>query len=201
MGSLDQSGTANSRTRLRFRLLGPVQVVIDDRPVPLGGTGMRGLVAMLLLEPNQVVSLDRIVDVLWSHEPPESARTMVQGYVSRLRQRLAAADPSGSVRIVTNPPGYQLLVDESLIDVTMVRKLVADSWGAPAVRRAELLRAAQSLWRGSELADIGGRVPAPELAELRLAVLEGRIEADLELGRHNEVIGELTQLVEEQPFR
>jgi DNA-binding SARP family transcriptional activator len=201
MGSPDRSGAGYAPTRLRFCLLGPVQVLLEERPVPLGGTGMRGLLAMLLLEPNQVVSLDRIVDVLWAHEPPESARTMVQGYVSRLRQRLTAADPTGSVRIMTNPPGYQLLVDESLIDVTMARKLVAESWGAPAVRRAELLRAAQALWRGSELADIGGRVPAPELAELRLAVLEGRIEADLELGRHNEVIGELTQLVEEHPFR
>src|SRR6266540_5429882 len=202
MGTPDNpSGSAPPHIRLRFRLLGPVQVLLDDRPVPLGGTGMRGLLAMLLLEANQVVSLDRIVDVLWAHEPPESARTMVQGYVSRLRQRLATVDPSGLVRIVTNPPGYQLLVDEQLIDVTVARKLVADAWGAPAVRRAELLRRAQLLWRGPELADIGGRVPAPELSELRLTVLEGRVDADLALGRHNEVIGELTQLVEEHPFR
>ncbi|HEV2780719.1 MAG TPA: BTAD domain-containing putative transcriptional regulator [Actinophytocola sp.] len=197
----ETSGQPRVPSRLRFRLLGPVQVVLDDRPVPLGGSGMRGLLAMLLLEPNQVVPLDRIVDTLWAHEPPESARTMVQGYVSRLRQRLVTVDPTGQVRIVTNPPGYQLLVDENLIDVSVARKLVAEAWGAPAVRRAELLRTAQALWRGPELADIGGRVPAPELAELRLAVLEGRIEADLELGRHNEVIGELTQLVEEHPFR
>ena len=195
------TGSGSAHSRLRFRLLGPVQVLLDDRPVPLGGTGIRGLLAMLLLDANQVVSLDRIVDTLWAHEPPESARTMVQGYVSQLRQRLASADPSGSARIVTNPPGYQLLVNEQLIDVTIARQLVAESWGAPAVRRAELLRDAQALWRGQALADIGGRVQAPELAELRLSVLESRIEADLELGRHNEVIGELTQLVEEQPFR
>ncbi|HEU5471742.1 MAG TPA: BTAD domain-containing putative transcriptional regulator [Actinophytocola sp.] len=201
MGTPETSGTTRARGGLRFRLLGPVQVLVDDRPVPLGGSGARGLLAMLLLEPNQVVGLDRIVDVLWAHEPPESARTMVQGYVSRLRQRLASVDPSGQVRIVTNPPGYQLLIDEQLIDVTVARQLVADAWGAPAVRRAELLRAAQNLWRGPALADIGGRVRAPELAELRLTVLEGRIEADLELGRHNEVIGELTGLVEEHPFR
>ncbi|HEU5109659.1 MAG TPA: BTAD domain-containing putative transcriptional regulator, partial [Micromonosporaceae bacterium] len=201
MATPETSGTTRAPVVLRFRLLGPVQVLVNDRPVPLGGSGARGLLAMLLLEPNQVVALDRIVDVLWAHEPPESARTMVQGYVSRLRQRLATVDPTGLVRIVTNPPGYQLLVDEQLIDVTVARKLLTDSWGAPAVRRAELLRVAQTLWRGPALADIGGRVRAPELAELRLSVLEGRIEADLELGRHNEVIGELTQLVEEHPFR
>src|SRR5262245_53672556 len=129
MGSPDTSGRPPSPPLLRFRLLGPVQVLVDDRAVPLGGSGMRGLLAMLLLEPNQVVSLDRIVDTLWAHEPPESARTMVQGYVSRLRQRLAEVDPTGLVRIVTNPPGYQLLVDELMIDVTMARKYVSESWG------------------------------------------------------------------------
>src|ERR687888_2341371 len=103
MGTPDNpSGSAPPHTRLRFRLLGPVQVLLDDRPVPLGGTGMRGLLAMLLLEPNQVVSLDRIVDVLWAHEPPESARTMVQGYVSRLRQRLSEAGVAAY--IATTPP-------------------------------------------------------------------------------------------------
>lgn len=188
-------------TGLRLCLLGPVQILVDDRPVPLGGPGIRGLLAMLLLEPNQVVSLDRIVDVLWAHEPPASARTMVQGYVSRLRQRLAFADPSGWVRIVTNPPGYQLVVDEDLIDVTIARRLLAQARDEPVARRAELLRAAQNLWRGPELADVGERVPAPALAELRLAVLEAKVDADLELGRHDQVIGELTELVREHPFR
>src|ERR687888_2643704 len=102
MGSPEVSGPMRAPTRLRFRLLGPVQVLLDDRPVPLGGSGMRGLLAMLLLEPNQVVPLDRIVDVLWAHEPPESARTMVQGYVSRLRQRLSEAGVAAY--IATTPP-------------------------------------------------------------------------------------------------
>lgn len=186
---------------LRFCLLGPVQVLVDDRSVPIGGPGMRGVLAMLLLEPNQVVPLDRMVDVLWAHEPPSSARTMVQGYVSRLRQRLGEVDSSGSVRIVTNPPGYRLVVDESLIDVTLARTLLTGVRGVPAARRAELLREAQALWRGPALADLGGRVTAPELTELRLAVLEARFDANLELGLHHEVIGELTQLVSEQPFR
>ena len=189
---------------LRFCLLGPVQVLVDGRTVPIGGPGPRGVLAMLLLEPNQVVPLDRIVDVLWSHEPPSSARTMVQGYVSRLRQRLAEVDTGGppeDVRIATTPPGYRLEVDEALIDVTVARSLLAEARGTAAVRRAELLRQAQALWRGNELADLGGRLTAPELTELRLAVLEARFDADLELGRHHEIIGELAPLVDEQPFR
>jgi DNA-binding SARP family transcriptional activator len=189
----------------RFSLLGPVQMVVRiggvDRQVPLGGTGMRAVLAMLLLEPNQVVPLDRIVDVLWAHEPPASARTMVQGYVSRLRQRLAESGASGSAHIVTTPPGYRLVVDESLIDVTTARAKLAEARELPAARRAELLREAHALWRGPALADLGGRVSAPELTELRLAILESRFDAELELGRHHEIIGELTQLIDAQPFR
>lgn len=186
---------------LRFRLLGPVQALVDDRPMRLGGPGVHGLLAMLLLEPNQVVALDRIVDVLWSHEPPATARTIVQGYVSRLRQRLAEVQPPGVARIMTIPPGYQLVVDASRIDVSVVRSLVARARGQSAARRAELLREAQSLWRGPELAGIDGRVRAPELTELRLSVMESRIDAELELGEHDDVIAELTALVDLHPFR
>jgi DNA-binding SARP family transcriptional activator len=201
------SRAAAKATGPRFCLLGPVQVLVHGRNVPIGGAGMRGVLAMLLLEPNQVVPLDRIVDVLWAHEPPSSARTMVQGYVSRLRRRLAAVDGTDAgaaadeVRIATAPPGYRLEVDEALIDVTIARTLLAEARGAPTTRRAELLRQAQALWRGTELADLGGRLTAPELTELRLAVLEARFDADLELGRHHEIIGELTLLADEQPFR
>ncbi|MPZ82021.1 MAG: SARP family transcriptional regulator [Actinophytocola sp.] len=204
MADPNGSRAAATVAGLRFCLLGPVQVLVHGRTVPIGGPGMRGVLAMLLLEPNQVVPLDRMVDVLWAHEPPASARTMVQGYVSRLRQRLGAVDeggPDGAVRIATAPPGYRLEVDEALIDVTVARTLLAEARGTPAVRRAGLLRDAQALWHGTELADLGGRLSAPELTELRLAVLEARFDADLELGRHHEIIGELTQLVDEQPFR
>ncbi len=203
MADRDAPRTADGRPR--FCLLGPVQVYVragaTERAMPLGGAGMRGVLAMLLLEPNQVVPLDRIVDVLWSHEPPASARTMVQGYVSRLRQRLAEVDPTGSARIVTTPPGYRLLIDDKLIDVTVARALLAEARGLPAERRAELLQDANALWRGPALADLAGRVSAPELTELRLAILEARFDAKLELGRHHEIIGELTQLIDAQPFR
>jgi DNA-binding SARP family transcriptional activator len=204
----DDTGAPAAATAagLRFCLLGPVQVLVDGRTVPIGGPGTRSVLAMLLLEPNQVVPIDRMVDVLWAHEPPSSARTMVQGYVSRLRRRLAAISAEAGartdeVRIATTPPGYRLDVDEALIDVTIARSLLAQARGTPPVRRAELLRQARALWRGTELADLGGRLSAPELTELRLVVLEARFDADLELGSHHEVIGELTQLVDEQPFR
>ncbi len=198
----DQNGSRSAATiaGLRFCLLGPVQVLVHGDEVPVGGPAARAVLAMLLLEPNQVVPVDRIVDVLWAHEPPASARTMVQGYVSRLRQRFAELR-AVDVRIATVPPGYRLDVDESLIDVTLARSLLAQARGTPPVRRADLLRQAQALWRGGELGDLGGRVRAPELTELRLAVLEARFDADLELGRHQEIIGELTHLVDEQPFR
>lgn len=185
----------------RFCLLGPVQMIVGERAVALGGAGMRGVLAMLLLEPNQVVPLDRMVDVLWAHEPPASSRTMVQGYVSRLRQRLAETGASASAYIVTTPPGYRLVVDESLIDVTVARGLLAKARGLPAARRAELLGEANALWRGPALADLAGRVSAPELTELRLAILEARFDARLEQGLHHEIIGELTRLIDAQPFR
>ena len=186
---------------VRFRLLGPIAVLIGEDPVQLGGPGTKAVLALLLLNANRVVPLDRMVDVLWAHEPPVTARTIVQGYISRLRKLLAEVDPWGTVLIETRSPGYQLAVDESRIDVSLAQRLLARSRGAPARRRAELLREAQRLWRGPALADIKDRVPAPELAELRLTVLEGRIDADLELGAHDELVGELAALVDEHPFR
>ncbi len=185
----------------RFCVLGPVCAQVGPRALVPGGPGLRGLLAMLLLEANQVVAVDKIMDVLWDHEPPPTARTIVQGYVSRLRRWLSTVDSSGRASIQTNGSGYRLVVDEALIDVALARDLLAESRHRPADERAELLARAQGLWRGPELSGIGGRVRAPELAELRLTVLEARIDADLELGRHDEVIGELAALVDTHPFR
>ncbi|WP_156757504.1 AfsR/SARP family transcriptional regulator [Actinokineospora pegani] len=188
-------------TKPVFCVLGPVGVVVGDRAVVPGGPGIGGLLAMLLLEPNQVVPVERIVDVLWDHEPPATARTIVQGYISRLRKWLSTVDAEGSTRIQTSGAGYRLAIDEAQIDVALAKRLLADSRGKPARVRAELLGRAQSLWRGPELSDIAGRVRAPELGELRLTIIEARLDADLELGRHDEVIGELVALVDTHPFR
>ncbi|MCE7009163.1 winged helix-turn-helix domain-containing protein [Kibdelosporangium philippinense] len=186
---------------VRFGVLGPVQAVVNGEPVALGGPGVRGLLAMLLLRPNEVVPVEDILDGLWGDDPPLTARTIVQNYVSRLRRQLRLVDPTGSVWIDTQLPGYQLIVDEDLIDVSRATWLLNRARHDHPVRRAEMLREALSLWRGPVLADVSPRINAPELEDLRFAVLEARIEADLELGRHAELIGELATFAEAYPFR
>lgn len=186
---------------LRFGVLGPVQAVVNGEPVALGGPGVRGLLAMLLLRPNEVVPVEDILDGLWGEDPPLTARTIVQNYVSRLRRQLRLVDPSGSVWIDTRLPGYQLIVDEDLIDVSRATSLLTRARHEHPVRRAEMLREALALWRGPVLADVSQRINAPELEDLRFAVLEARIEADLELGRHAELIGELSTFADTYPFR
>ncbi|TCO58050.1 AfsR/SARP family transcriptional regulator [Actinocrispum wychmicini] len=193
--------TGDGHAVVRFGVLGPVQAVVDGEPVPLGGPGVRGVLAMLLLRPNEVVPVEDILDGLWGDDPPLTARTIVQNYVSRLRRQLRLVDPTGSVWIDTRLPGYQLIVDEELIDVTQATILLARSRHEHPVRRAEMLRASLDLWRGPVLADVSPRISAPQLEALRLAVLEARIEADLELGRHAELVGELSTFAEAYPFR
>src|SRR5688572_28588726 len=102
---------ARNRTGLEFGVLGPLQVLADGRPLVLGRKGMRGLLAMLVLDANRVVPIDEIVDRVWADDPPATARTIVHGYVSKLRRMLEEADPSGSASILTSPPGYQLSID------------------------------------------------------------------------------------------
>ncbi|GAB3000896.1 AfsR/SARP family transcriptional regulator [Saccharothrix stipae] len=190
-----------SKSGLEFGVLGPLQVLADGRQLVIGRKGMRGLLAMLVLEANRVVPIDEIVDSLWADEPPATARTIVHGYVSRLRRMLEQADPAGSARILTTPPGYQLSVDPWRLDFHRARQLVSSARGKPAPIRAQLLRESLGLWRGQVLADVPGDPVTTDLEELRLAAVEERIEAELELGRHLELVGELRQLVNEYPFR
>nr|CTQ94547.1 FIG01039348: hypothetical protein [Kibdelosporangium sp. MJ126-NF4] len=178
-----------------------MQAVVNGEPVALGGPGVRGLLAMLLLRPNEVVPVEDILDGLWGEDPPLTARTIVQNYVSRLRRQLRLVDPTGSVWIDTQLPGYQLIVDEDLIDATRATGLLTRARHEHPVRRAEMLREALGLWRGPVLADVSPRISAPELDDLRFAVLEARVEADLDLGRHAELIGELATFAEAYPFR
>lgn len=190
-----------SRTGLEFGVLGPLQVLADGRQVQLGRRGVRALLAMLVVEANRPVSIDRIVDALWTDSPPATARTIVHGYVSRLRKVLDEADPGGSAVIRTTPTGYELTVDPWRLDLHRARQLVASSRGKPAAIRAGLLREALGLWRGPVLADVPGDPLTSDLEELRLSALEERIDAELDLGRHLELVGELRGLCTEHPFR
>jgi DNA-binding SARP family transcriptional activator len=177
---------------MEFRILGPLEVVGPDGPLPLGGTLQRAVLALLLTRANEVVSADRLIDELWSGDPPRTAANTVQYYVSQLRKLL------GSDRILTRPPGYTIRIDEGELDLERFERLVTSGDVAA-------LREALDLWRGPPLADFEyasfARTEIGRLEELRLAALEERIEADLALGRHAQLVGELEALVREHPLR
>jgi predicted ATPase/DNA-binding SARP family transcriptional activator len=187
----------------QFTLLGPLSVSRDGVPTAIGGQKPRALLAALLLEPNQVVSRDRLIDALWGEAPPDTARNTLQVYVSQLRKLL----PDGALD--TAPPGYRLVVDPETVDLFRFVRLcdegrsrLADGNAAGA---AETLRAALNLWRGAPLADLAwepfAHAEIARLEELRLAALEDRIDADLALGRHGQLVPELERLVVEEPLR
>ncbi|MEV6449323.1 BTAD domain-containing putative transcriptional regulator [Amycolatopsis sp. NPDC051716] len=181
----------------RLQLLGPVQLFHGDEPVPIGGPGVRGLLALLALRPGKVVGLDEIIDALWGHDPPATARTIVHGNVSHLRRILRDLD---GPRILTTPPGYRLDVEPDLIDVHRARTLLDRASLATPEAAAALLAEALALWQGPALGGVPDSLRAPELEDLRLAVHGARVDADLELGRHAELIVELSPIVRADPL-
>jgi DNA-binding SARP family transcriptional activator/tetratricopeptide (TPR) repeat protein len=174
---------------MRYGVLGPLQVSGDERLIEIAGRKQRALLAMLLLHANEVVSTDRLIDALWGEVPPGSAGNGLQVYVSHLRKLL------GRERLRTQPPGYVLVVAEGELDLDGFRRLAA----------AGRFHDALSLWRGRPLADFAfERFAQAEIARLeeeRLVCLEERIEADLGVGRHAGLVGELDALVGEHPLR
>ena len=183
---------------MEFRILGPLQVLDEGRELPLGGAKQRALLARLLLEPNRVVSRDRLIDELWAASPPDTAATALQVYVSQLRKAL------GRDRILTRPPGYLLQVGDGDLDLHRFERLVATAREEEPDQAARLLRDGLALWHGAPLAELGdgfARAERARLEEQRLAALELRIEAELALGRHTELVPELEGLVSEQPLR
>jgi DNA-binding SARP family transcriptional activator/tetratricopeptide (TPR) repeat protein len=184
---------------MEFRILGPLEAVDEGRPVELPRRLSRALLAYLLLHANEPVSSDRLIDELWGAGAPKTATASLQNYVSRLRKAL------GAETIQLEPAGYVLRVDPERFDLARFDRLVEEAQGAPAKQRAELLRAALSLWRGGPLEDLAFEEFAQEeialLAERRLAAIEARIEADLELGRGAELVDELEALIAEHPLR
>jgi DNA-binding SARP family transcriptional activator len=184
---------------LDIRVLGPLEVEGDSGRVTLGGQKQRALLGLLTLNVRRVVSTDRLLDELWGEHPPRTAATSLQNMVSQLRKTL------GHDRVDTCAPGYRLNAGPEETDLGRFDQLVRDARELRGEARATTLRTALALWRGPPLADFAYEAFAQgeirRLEELRLATLEERIEADLECGRHGELVGELEPLVESQPFR
>jgi DNA-binding SARP family transcriptional activator len=186
-----------------YRLLGPLEAAVDGREARLGGPKQRATLALLLCQPSTVVPASRLVDGLWGEDPPASAANLVQGYVSGLRKAL------GRDAIETRGGGYVIHVARDALDLQRFELLAHE--GSIALQRddatgaAALLSEALGLWRGPALADLEdepalGAVIA-RLEELRVLALERRVEAELALGRHVDVVAELDGLVEEHPLR
>ena len=192
---------------MEFRLLGPFDVWRDGAPLALGGRRQRAVLALLVMHAGAVVSTDRIVEEIWAGDPPPSAVRTIHSYVSRLRSILA--DESGRDLLVRRDPGYVLDVDRSSVDVARFERLVGDGLAAldrddPGTAEGDL-RAALGMWRGDALADFAyehfAAAESRRLEERRLEALELRIDADLMLGRHAQLIAELEALVDLHPLR
>ncbi|HEX4747559.1 MAG TPA: BTAD domain-containing putative transcriptional regulator, partial [Gaiellaceae bacterium] len=187
---------------LEVRLLGPLEASRAGAPIALGGPKPRTLLTVLALEPGRVVSVDRLVEALWPGEPPETAAHAVQVYVSQLRKALGPV-------IATRPPGYELELAPERVDIQRFTRLAQEGRAALAgddpVAAEGALRDALALWRGPALADFlyepFAQTEIARLEELRTVVLEERIDADLGLGRHAELVPELEALVQAQPLR
>jgi predicted ATPase/DNA-binding SARP family transcriptional activator len=191
----------------QFRILGPLEVLVDGVPLDLGGPRHRILLATLLVYAGKVVSADRMIEALWGETPPASAASMLHVRVSELRKALRPAGEAAD--ILTRGSGYVLRVDGDDIDAERFRRLVVTGRqvgsGGDHESASARLRDALSLWRGPALADVAdrpfARAEIARLDALRVQALEDRVEADLAVGRHEELVVELTGLVNEQPLR
>src|SRR4051812_21997429 len=190
---------------ITFRLLGALAVSTGGRELPLAGPAQKALLAFLLLNPNRPLSHDAVADALWGEQAGYSVKRL-QMAVTRLRKALR---PLGDDIVRTVTGGYLLAVEPGALDTEVFEQCVREGRAAldaadPA-RATEILRAADALWRGPALADVAFEAFAQDairrLDELRLGALEARVEADLALGRHAELVGELEPLVAAHPTR
>jgi DNA-binding SARP family transcriptional activator len=190
---------------VEYRLLGPLAVTVDGRPVPIGSGRLRSLLAALLLRAGDVVSVDELVDPLWSESPPVNPRRSMHTLIVRLRKVLGPA--AGDLQ--TRPLGYRLRVAAEAFDLD--RFLAGVAAGRQAERDGDLpgaadhYAAAVALWSGPPLADVPSdwlhRHEVPRLEELRLAALEHRFAVELRLGRHDTLIAQLRAEVSANPLR
>jgi DNA-binding SARP family transcriptional activator len=184
---------------MELRILGPVEVVVDGETVPLRRPQQRAVLAYLVLHRGQVVSTDRLIDVLWGERPPPNARAGLQNVIAQLRRLLGAA------AIVGRPPGYVLDVDAEETDVGRFARLVAEARATDDPReRGNRLRAALALWRGPPLDgpefDNVSQSELPPLLLDRLGAQQDLVDVELALGRHAESLGAIEALVAEHEF-
>ena len=188
---------------MQFNLLGPLEVLQDGCSIQVTGLNQRAILAYLLLHPNNAVAVSELVSAVWSDEAPPTARKMLQTSIARLRELLALADSPDQPSLVTRPPGYALLIDPQLIDLQVFHQLTSMGRAALADRRWEdavlPLRSACQLWRGPFLADlVESGISWPELTVIgsaRVAAFEDRMDAELAVGHHHEVLLELEAAV------
>src|SRR6266700_1874517 len=203
-------GVVTGADSMRFGILGPLAAERDGRPLDVGRYKQRALLIALLVEANDVVPVDRLLEWLWPGEHAPAAAATLHSYVSRLRRVLEPERAPRAVAslLVTRAPGYLLRVDPEQVDALRFERLAEQ--GQLALERGDpgqasvLLREALGLWRGRALADVvfeeAARSAVTRLETLRLGAVANRIDADLALGRHLEVVAELQQLVGEQPL-
>ena len=182
---------------LEFRILGPLEVLADGEPVALRKK-QRALLTLLLLRAGEVVSTDELIEELWAGRPPATARDALQNYVSQLRKAL------GPDVLVTREPGYVLEAAPEQTDLARFEQLLGEARGGDAEKRAAKLRAALGLWRGTPLWDLAYEsftgVEATRLEELRATASADLVDAELEQGRHAELIAELEATIAQRPF-
>ena len=202
--SPDDRPVSGGTLAFEVRLLGPVQVIRAGRDVGLGGPRPRAVLALLVLEAGRVVSAGQLIEEVWQGSPSPGAAKTLRSYVSRLRALLAP-----DAVLAARAGGYVLDADLGVVDAVRFERLAgagqaALGHGDPAAA-AGCFREALGLWRGPALAGVSEVEPlareAARLEELRLTAVEGRIEADIELGLHGEVTGELEGLTEQYPLR
>jgi DNA-binding SARP family transcriptional activator len=184
---------------VEFRILGSLQVLDGDTPVEVTGAKQRAVLALLIVRANEVVGSERLIDELWGEQAPRNAAAALYSHVSRLRKAL------GPEVLARREWGYVLRTPPESIDLHRFEVLLSEAEQLPAKERARKLTEALALWRGPPLAglesEVGLQREIARLEELRVETIERRIDADLEIGRNSELVGELEMLIAEQPLR
>jgi DNA-binding SARP family transcriptional activator len=190
---------------MRCRVLGPVELVVGDRPVPIASRHQRTTLAVLLVAPGMAASTDRLIDALWPDAAPSRARKALQMHVARLRRLLARVAECRPDLVVTTPDGYRIKPAGHELDSRQFEGLLRQAESAESARVVPLLEAGLALWRGPAYGDLAAhpmlQADASRLDGLRARAASDRFDALLAIGRHDGVIPELEREVVAEPLR